>query len=115
MTYTDHEYQQYLHLDSWKREETDHLFDLCRRFDLRFIVIHDRWDAARFPGRSVEDLKERYYDIVNLLNRVYLLQLNLYDQTVLISLWNRQDILELARSQSRLPTMRIMRREERSN
>ena len=69
-TYTDNEYQQYLQLDSWKRDETDHLFDLCRQFDLRFHVINDRWDSTRFPARSVEDLKERYYDIVNLLNRV---------------------------------------------
>jgi len=52
-----------LHNDSWSRQETDHLFDLCRRFDLRFIVIRDRWDRSRFPDRSVEDLKERYYDI----------------------------------------------------
>lgn len=42
---------------AWSREETDQLFELCERFDLRFIVIADR-----FPSdRSVEDLKSRYY------------------------------------------------------
>lgn len=69
-SYTDSEYQQHLHLDSWTRAETDHLMDMCRRFDLRFIVIHDRWDRATFPTRSVEDLKERYYTICNLLGKV---------------------------------------------
>lgn len=59
-----------MHNDSWSRQETDHLFDLCRRFDLRFIVIRDRWDRSRFPDRSVEDLKERYYEICATMNMV---------------------------------------------
>ena len=42
---------------TWSREETDQLFELCQRFDLRFIVIADRFPTAR----SVEDLKSRYY------------------------------------------------------
>lgn len=41
----------------WSKEETDQLFELCERFDLRFIVIADRFPTAR----SVEDLKSRYY------------------------------------------------------
>lgn len=68
--YSDLEYQQHLHDDSWTRQETDHLFDLCKRFDLRFIVIHDRWDREKHPNRSVEDLKERYYNICNILTKV---------------------------------------------
>ena len=40
------------------REETDHLFDLCERFDLHFITIDDRFE---YPGRTVEELKQRYY------------------------------------------------------
>jgi DNA methyltransferase 1-associated protein 1 len=35
----------------WTREETDTLFDLCERYDLRFIVIHDRFPN---PKRTVE-------------------------------------------------------------
>ncbi|XP_067119245.1 DNA methyltransferase 1-associated protein 1 isoform X2 [Centruroides vittatus] len=69
-SYSDSDYQQHLHCDGWTRQETDHLFDLCRRFDLRFIVIHDRWDRSRFSERSVEDLKERYYNIGNILAKV---------------------------------------------
>lgn len=38
----------YLHDDAWTKAETDHLFDLARRFDLRFVVIHDRYDHQQF-------------------------------------------------------------------
>lgn len=68
-SYSDGEYAQLLLSDSWSRQETDHLFELCRRFDLRFMIIHDRWDRGRFPNRSIEDLKERYYNICNILSR----------------------------------------------
>ncbi|XP_037762939.1 DNA methyltransferase 1-associated protein 1 isoform X1 [Chelonia mydas] len=61
--YSEQEYQMYLHDDAWTKVETDHLFDLSRRFDLRFVVIHDRYDHQQFKKRSVEDLKERYYHI----------------------------------------------------
>lgn len=68
--YSELEYQQHLHDENWSRPETEYLLELCRRFDLRFIVIHDRWDRQRFPNRSVEDLKERYYVICNTLAKV---------------------------------------------
>ena len=68
--FSDLEYQQHLHDDNWTKQETDHLFDLCRQFDLRFVVIQDRWDKEKFSPRSVEDLKERYYNICNVLTKV---------------------------------------------
>lgn len=68
--YSDLEYQQHLHDEGWTRQETDHLFDLSKRFDVRFIIVHDRWDKQRFRQRSVEDLKERYYTICNTLTKV---------------------------------------------
>lgn len=68
--YSDLEYQQHLHDEGWTRQETDHLFDLCKRFDIRFIVVHDRWDKQRYRQRSVEDLKERYYSVCNTLTKV---------------------------------------------
>ena len=54
ITYSDTEYNQFLSDPSnpdltpsnnveWTRAETDHLIDLCKRFDLRFIIIQDRW------------------------------------------------------------------------
>ncbi|XP_052236225.1 DNA methyltransferase 1-associated protein 1-like isoform X2 [Dreissena polymorpha] len=68
--YSDLEYQQHLHDDNWSRQETDHLFELCKRFSLRFVVMYDRWDRDKFSSRSVEDLKERYYNICNKLVKV---------------------------------------------
>ena len=82
-TYTEMEYTQHLTSPEWSREETDHLMDLASRFgsllqylihdqvapklksfstfrfDLRFIIMADRWDRETFSERSVEDLKER--------------------------------------------------------
>uniref|UniRef100_A0A8D9DTN3 DNA methyltransferase 1-associated protein 1 n=1 Tax=Cacopsylla melanoneura TaxID=428564 RepID=A0A8D9DTN3_9HEMI len=70
-TYTDTEYLQELQSPTWTRAETDHLFDLCHRFDLRFIVIHDRYDTNKFPtGRSIEDLKQRYYFVCHTLAKM---------------------------------------------
>lgn len=69
-SYSESEYNQYLKSEDWSQAETDHLMDLCQRFDLRFIVIHDRWDRAAFRDRSVEDLKERYYHISATLGKV---------------------------------------------
>uniref|UniRef100_A0A8C4EB34 DNA methyltransferase 1-associated protein 1 n=1 Tax=Dicentrarchus labrax TaxID=13489 RepID=A0A8C4EB34_DICLA len=68
--YSEQEYQVHLHDDGWTKAETDHLFDLCKRFDLRFIVVHDRYDYQQYRKRSVEDLKERYYSICGKLTKV---------------------------------------------
>ncbi|XP_062144639.1 SWR1-complex protein 4 isoform X1 [Alnus glutinosa] len=57
--YTDEEYEKYLTDPMWSKEETDQLFDLCQRFDLRFIVIADRFPSSR----TVEELKDRYYSV----------------------------------------------------
>ncbi|XP_041022152.1 SWR1-complex protein 4 isoform X2 [Juglans microcarpa x Juglans regia] len=43
----------------WTKEETDQLFELCQSFDLRFIVIADRFPSSR----TVEELKDRYYSV----------------------------------------------------
>ncbi|KAA8578140.1 hypothetical protein FQN60_012968 [Etheostoma spectabile] len=68
--YSEQEYQMHLHDDGWTKAETDHLFDLCKRFDLRFVVVHDRYDHQQYRKRSVEDLKERYYTICGKLTKV---------------------------------------------
>ncbi|KAK4775541.1 hypothetical protein SAY87_023502 [Trapa incisa] len=57
--YTDEEYEKYLIDPAWTKEETDQLFDLCEQFDLRFIVIADRFPSSR----TVEELKYRYYSV----------------------------------------------------
>uniref|UniRef100_A0A7N0UUB3 Myb-like domain-containing protein n=1 Tax=Kalanchoe fedtschenkoi TaxID=63787 RepID=A0A7N0UUB3_KALFE len=58
--YTDEEYEKYLINPMWTKEETNQLFDLCEQFDLRFVVIADRFS----PSRPVEELKNRYYSVV---------------------------------------------------
>ncbi|KAJ4954687.1 hypothetical protein NE237_011470 [Protea cynaroides] len=57
--YTDEEYDKYLTDPMWTKTETDQLFDLCERFDLRFIVIADKFPSSR----TVEELKDRYYTV----------------------------------------------------
>ncbi|KAL3814453.1 hypothetical protein ACJIZ3_015721 [Penstemon smallii] len=57
--YTDEEYEKYLSDPAWTKEETDQLFDMCEQFDLRFIVIADRFPSSR----TVEELKHRYYSV----------------------------------------------------
>eukprot|EP00667_Euglena_gracilis_P013373 EG_transcript_13796 len=58
--YTDAEFETHLKDESgrWTKELTDELFGLCERFDLRWVVVHDRFSA---DGWSIEDLKDRYY------------------------------------------------------
>ena len=62
VSYTDEEYKSYFSTVEWSREETDYLFEMCREFDLRFIIIQDRW-GFEGPERSVEEMKERFYSI----------------------------------------------------
>ncbi|GAA5949545.1 hypothetical protein JCM3765_002698 [Sporobolomyces pararoseus] len=64
-SYTSQEYDQWLKVEGWSKEETDHLFSLAVEYDLRFIVIADRWELQR--ERSVDELKDRYYSICRIL------------------------------------------------
>ncbi|XP_021769994.1 SWR1-complex protein 4-like isoform X1 [Chenopodium quinoa] len=61
--YTDEEYENYLTDPKWTKEETDTLFELCERFDLRFVLIADRFPSPR----TVEELKDRYYSVTRAL------------------------------------------------
>ncbi|KAI9477749.1 MAG: Swr1 complex subunit Swc4 [Benjaminiella poitrasii] len=67
--YTDEDYEKYLTDTDWSKEETDYLFDLCRKYDLRFPVIEDRYNFESKP-RTMEDLKDRFYTV----NRKLILQ-----------------------------------------
>eukprot|EP00469_Lotharella_globosa_P000524 CAMPEP_0167802120 /NCGR_PEP_ID=MMETSP0111_2-20121227/18914_1 /TAXON_ID=91324 /ORGANISM="Lotharella globosa, Strain CCCM811" /LENGTH=172 /DNA_ID=CAMNT_0007698063 /DNA_START=53 /DNA_END=568 /DNA_ORIENTATION=- len=51
LQYTDAEYEKHLKDPHWSKAETDRLFELCRRFDLRFLVIHDRYNPILNPLR----------------------------------------------------------------
>jgi hypothetical protein len=65
--YSDEQYSTYFQSATWTKEETDLLYSMCKQFDLRFIVIHDRWpggsEGCPYPTRDIEALKERYYSI----------------------------------------------------
>ena len=67
--YNDSEYIQLLQSDTWTREETDYLMRMCKNYDLRFIVIEDKWDRSIYRDRTVEDLKDRYYNVCNNLSK----------------------------------------------
>lgn len=73
-TYSSDEYTQHLRDEDWTKEETDYLIDLCQLYDLRFVIIADRWDwppstTGTKKPRSIEDLKARYYAICRRLIR----------------------------------------------
>nr|KMM73394.1 SWR1-complex protein 4 [Coccidioides posadasii RMSCC 3488] len=76
--YTDAEYDKHLQSDLWSREETDYLMDLVEEFDLRWILIADRYDyqlkvpqsegsstalVAPSKRRTMEEMKSRYYTV----------------------------------------------------
>ena len=41
--YTDEQYETHLQSEGWSKEETDYLVDLATEFDLRWIIIIDRY------------------------------------------------------------------------
>ena len=76
--YTDSDYDSLLKSNDWSKKETDYLIDLASEFDLRWILIADRYEyrppetpsngdsmAVTVPAkaRTMEDLKARYYDV----------------------------------------------------
>ena len=74
---------------NWTEKETDKLFELCERFDLRWVVITDRWNTdvlaenggdesggeggiksdsqglRLYNPRTMEELKGRYYHVAS--------------------------------------------------
>lgn len=78
ITYSDEEFKKVIepvdklkHSD-WTRLESDVLMDLCERFQLRFIIIADRFssevqdsilqkDKNLYCERSVDEIKDRYF------------------------------------------------------
>lgn len=63
----------------WSFEEVDYLFQLCKQYDLRWFVIHDRYSYGN--PRTLEDLKEKFYQVC----RKYFLHKN-PDEPLLTSL-----------------------------
>ena len=81
--YSAEEYDTHLKNGDWSKEETDYLVDLAIDYDLRWVVIIDRYDFRPQPKpsessgdamaidaptlqpkpRTMEDLKSRYYAV----------------------------------------------------
>lgn len=63
-SFTSDEYDAHLAgLDlSWKKEETLYLWDMLKRFEMRFFVVYDRYDTEKYP-RTLDELKQRFYSI----------------------------------------------------
>ncbi len=77
-SYTEDQYETHLKSDTWSKQETDYLVHLAKDYDLRWVVIADRYEYK--PGetpaegdamavtvqpitRTMEDMKARYYDV----------------------------------------------------
>lgn len=52
--YSSEEYSRMLEDPDWSREETDYLFALVKEYDVRFFVIHDRYDFPEGKPRSMQ-------------------------------------------------------------
>jgi DNA methyltransferase 1-associated protein 1 len=69
--YTINEYNTHLRMNTkWNKAQTDHLFELAMRFDTRFVIMTDRWDRDKFGEKTVEDLKERYFEVIGILQKL---------------------------------------------
>lgn len=42
----------------WSKAETDHLFDLCEQYSLRFIIVADRFDNE-LSSNAINTQKKR--------------------------------------------------------
>ncbi|KAI8086449.1 uncharacterized protein BX664DRAFT_335822 [Halteromyces radiatus] len=70
LQYTDKDYDKHLKDPTWTKDETDYLMDLCKRYELRFPVIADRYQYDPHRLRSIDDIKERYYGIQHTLHKI---------------------------------------------
>ena len=52
---------------NWNYEQTCYLWELIKRYELRFIVIMDRFDEEKYGERTVESLKDRYYSVARII------------------------------------------------
>ena len=52
---------------NWNYEQTLHLWELLKRFDMRFQIVYDRFDEMTYGERTIESLKDRYYSVARVL------------------------------------------------
>ncbi|AAS53868.1 AFR497Cp [Eremothecium gossypii ATCC 10895] len=68
--FTEGEYQEFMaqaakgansDAPTWSYEEVQYLFDLCRRYDLRWHIVYDRYMYDE--SRTMEDIREMFYTV----------------------------------------------------
>lgn len=69
LRYTDEEYETYLQHPEWTRHETDVLFELCEEYDLRFLVVHDRYNPIL--SSELDDARNNPPHIIATSNEFY--------------------------------------------
>ncbi|KAF9948489.1 swr complex subunit [Mortierella alpina] len=57
--FTENDYTAHLQDSDWSYDETKYLWDLCRRFDLRWVVIQDRYE---WPAQEQDRMALQYYN-----------------------------------------------------
>lgn len=76
LRYNDEEWKSLVKPNSdWTKEETDYMLDLIETMDMRWLAVADRYEyqvkdakgKTETKERSVEDIKERYYDVARQL------------------------------------------------
>ena len=84
--FTEEEYNKLIKPNdrNWNYEQTRYLWDLIKRYELRFIVIMDRFDEEKYGERTVESLKDRYYSVA----RTILESRKMFDHPIIKSGYN---------------------------
>ena len=70
--YSNEEYEQHLQDPRWSKEETDYLMELALDYDLRWIVISDRYEFPQrnlFGGSTVQISEGNSADVSKATNR----------------------------------------------
>jgi DNA methyltransferase 1-associated protein 1 len=60
MEYSQYEYDQHLIDSAWTAQETTYLFNMLREYDLRFIVVADRY---AYQARGEDPVRTRTVEV----------------------------------------------------
>ena len=84
--FTEDEYNKLIKPNdrNWNYEQTRYLWELIKRYELRFTVIMDRFDEEQYGERTVESLKDRYYSVA----RTILESRKMFDHPIIKSGYN---------------------------
>lgn len=72
INYTDKEYESVCQSHAWAKEDTDFFIDLCKQYQCRFPIIHDRYNfLTKGKKRTKEELKSRFYEVQRKLSEKF--------------------------------------------